>query len=370
MLDQFHGLPTHALIVHLTVIALPVAALGGILVALVPWVRRRYGVPILLVGVLAAVLMPVTIKSGEYLYAQRSAAFTAADLTEAGLMQHHEDLALALPKWVVLLMIGLFLVVVPPLLVRWDRSRSGFHSRGRAGGSAGRPGPGGPSGRLVGTFLFTCRPVGVFLRLRLTPRDDRFFPMFVEAAQNLVSATELLGEFLHVTSNREKLAVQLREHEHAGDAVTHRIMPRAELDLRHPVRPRGHLPAGHPARRRHGLDRGGRPTSSCCPSSETLPAEMCRQVDLLQRAAARARPTRWAAAGDDERPRVVLDRGQPAGERGRPGLPRAAVPAVQRRVRRADRAEAQAGRRRPRGGRRRASSTWPNVVETIAVKES
>lgn len=131
MLDQFHGLPTHALIVHLTVIALPVAALGGILVALVPWVRRRYGVPILLVGVLAAVLMPVTIKSGEYLYAQRSAAFTAADLTEAGLMQHHEDLALALPKWVVLLMIGLFLVVVPPLLVRWDRSRSGFHSRGR-----------------------------------------------------------------------------------------------------------------------------------------------------------------------------------------------------------------------------------------------
>jgi predicted phosphate transport protein (TIGR00153 family) len=62
------------------------------------------------------------------------------------------------------------------------------------------------------------------VRLRLTPRDDRFFPMFVEAAQNLVSATELLGEFLHVTSNREKLAAELREHEHAGDAVTHRVI--------------------------------------------------------------------------------------------------------------------------------------------------
>jgi hypothetical protein len=65
----------------------------------------------------------VTIKSGEYLHSQRSAAFTAADVTEAGLMQHHQDLALALPKWVVLLMIGLFVVVAPPLLVRWDRSR-------------------------------------------------------------------------------------------------------------------------------------------------------------------------------------------------------------------------------------------------------
>jgi predicted phosphate transport protein (TIGR00153 family) len=59
---------------------------------------------------------------------------------------------------------------------------------------------------------------------RLTPRDDRFFPMYVEAAQNLVAATSLLPEFLHVTANRTRIAKQLREHEHAGDAVTHRVI--------------------------------------------------------------------------------------------------------------------------------------------------
>ena len=69
------------------------------------------------------------------------------------------------------------------------------------------------------------------MRLRLTPRDDRFFPMFVEAAQNLVSATELMGEFLHVTSNREKLAAQLREHEHAG-AGHPPIIPHTRIALR------------------------------------------------------------------------------------------------------------------------------------------
>jgi hypothetical protein len=139
VLDQFHGLPTHALIVHLTVVVLPVAALGGILVALVPWLRRRYGVLVLLTSILAAVLMPVTIKSGENFYAQRSAAFTAADVTEAGLMQRHQDLALALPKWVVLLLIGVFLVVVPPLLIRWDRARAGSRSRVAVPVGAGAP---------------------------------------------------------------------------------------------------------------------------------------------------------------------------------------------------------------------------------------
>lgn len=168
MLDQFHGLPTHALIVHLTAVALPVAALGGILVALVPWVRRRYGVLVLLVGILAAVLMPVTIKSGEYLYTQRSAAFTAADLTEAGLMQHHENLALALPKWVVLLMIGLFLVVVPPLLVRWDRSRG--PSRPSRGPSR-VPVPVGMGAPVAGDGTAPARAPGLAGRVELADPD-------------------------------------------------------------------------------------------------------------------------------------------------------------------------------------------------------
>ena len=122
------------------------------------------------------------------------------------------------------------------------------------------------------------------MRLRLTPRDDRFFPMFVEAAQNIVSATELLGEFLHVSSNRDKLAVQLREHEHAGDAVTHRVIhelnstfvtPFDREDIYQLITQLDDVMDAIEASADFAV----------LAELETLPAEMGRQVDLLQRAA-------------------------------------------------------------------------------------
>ena len=122
------------------------------------------------------------------------------------------------------------------------------------------------------------------MRLRLTPRDDRFFPMFVEAAQNLVSATELMGEFLHVSSNRDKLAVQLREHEHAGDAVTHRVIhelnstfvtPFDREDIYQLITQLDDVMDAIEAAADFAV----------LAELETLPVEMGRQVDLLQRAA-------------------------------------------------------------------------------------
>jgi predicted phosphate transport protein (TIGR00153 family) len=122
------------------------------------------------------------------------------------------------------------------------------------------------------------------LRLRLTPRDDRFFPMFVEAAQNLVSATELLGEFLHVTSNREKLAVQLREHEHAGDAVTHRVIHELNSTF---VTPFDREDIYELITKLDDVMDSIEAAADFAVLSEleTLPVEMGRQVDLLQRAA-------------------------------------------------------------------------------------
>ena len=122
------------------------------------------------------------------------------------------------------------------------------------------------------------------MRLRLTPRDDRFFPMFVEAAQNIVSATELMGEFLHVSSNRDKLAVQLREHEHAGDAVTHRVIhelnstfvtPFDREDIYQLITQLDDVMDAIEAAADFAV----------LAELETLPVEMGRQVDLLQRAA-------------------------------------------------------------------------------------
>jgi predicted phosphate transport protein (TIGR00153 family) len=122
------------------------------------------------------------------------------------------------------------------------------------------------------------------VRFRLTPRDDRFFPMFVEAAENLVAATDVLAEFLHVTSNREKLAAQLRELEHTGDSVTHRVIHALNSTF---VTPFDREDIYHLATLLDDVMDSIEAAADFAVLSEleTLPAEMSRQVDLLQRAA-------------------------------------------------------------------------------------
>jgi hypothetical protein len=48
--------------------------------------------------------------------------------------------------------------------------------------------------------------------------------MFTEAGRNLAEAMDVLGGLTDPNANREAIAKELREREHAGDAVTHRIM--------------------------------------------------------------------------------------------------------------------------------------------------
>jgi hypothetical protein len=59
---------------------------------------------------------------------------------------------------------------------------------------------------------------------RLTPRDNAFYTMFTEAGRNVAESTAILAGLADPNANREAIAKQLREREHAGDAVTHRIM--------------------------------------------------------------------------------------------------------------------------------------------------
>jgi hypothetical protein len=160
VLNTFHGLPTHALIVHFTVVALPTAAIAAIIVALWPWARRRFGVLVLPLTIVAVALVPVTVSSGEDLYARQSARFGPAETTEAGLMQKHMDLAEALPKWTYLLLVGTLLVLVPPLL-GWNRARRSGRARVPVG--AGAPVPGDGPARP--------RATGVAGRLELTGPD-------------------------------------------------------------------------------------------------------------------------------------------------------------------------------------------------------
>jgi predicted phosphate transport protein (TIGR00153 family) len=62
------------------------------------------------------------------------------------------------------------------------------------------------------------------VRFRITPRDNAFFDMFTEAGRNIADSADILAGLLDPNANRESIARQLREREHAGDAVTHRIM--------------------------------------------------------------------------------------------------------------------------------------------------
>jgi predicted phosphate transport protein (TIGR00153 family) len=59
---------------------------------------------------------------------------------------------------------------------------------------------------------------------RLTPRDSAFYEMFTEAGRNVADAADILSGLAEPGANRESIAKALREREHAGDSVTHRIM--------------------------------------------------------------------------------------------------------------------------------------------------
>jgi predicted phosphate transport protein (TIGR00153 family) len=64
------------------------------------------------------------------------------------------------------------------------------------------------------------------VRFRLTPREDSYYDMFADSANNLVTGARLLVELIGDDSNREAIAEKMRACEHAGDEYTHTIMRR------------------------------------------------------------------------------------------------------------------------------------------------
>jgi hypothetical protein len=118
VLDNIYGIPTHALVVHAVVVLLPMAALTGVAVALVPALRRRYGVVVLLLTIAAVSAVPLAEQTGSRLFNRQSARFGPGDVTEAGLMQQHASLAHHLRPWALVLLAGVALAVLPPLLAR------------------------------------------------------------------------------------------------------------------------------------------------------------------------------------------------------------------------------------------------------------
>lgn len=105
--DTAGGLPVHVLVVHAVVVLVPLTALGGIAIAVVPSWSRRFGVLVPLLALAAAVAALVAQLSGEQLAAR------------VGLPVEHADLGMIM-KW-----FALALLVVTAALWWGDRGRDG-----------------------------------------------------------------------------------------------------------------------------------------------------------------------------------------------------------------------------------------------------
>jgi uncharacterized protein len=61
------------------------------------------------------------------------------------------------------------------------------------------------------------------MRLRLIPREERFFDMFVEDAANVLHGARLLEAMLRTYENPEHQAKEIFAVEHQGDEISHAI---------------------------------------------------------------------------------------------------------------------------------------------------
>jgi uncharacterized protein len=66
------------------------------------------------------------------------------------------------------------------------------------------------------------------MRLPFIPREEAFFALFVDDAQNVLTAARMLVEFFTSYDQRERLASQLIELERKGDGISHDIGNRLE----------------------------------------------------------------------------------------------------------------------------------------------
>ena len=66
------------------------------------------------------------------------------------------------------------------------------------------------------------------MRLRLIPREERFFDLFVEDAANVLGAARLLEAFVRTYDAVERRAGEIRDAEHRGDEISHDIGRRLE----------------------------------------------------------------------------------------------------------------------------------------------
>jgi uncharacterized protein len=66
------------------------------------------------------------------------------------------------------------------------------------------------------------------MRLPFIPREEKFFDLFVDDAQNVLVGARMLEEMFRSYDQRERIASQLRDLERRGDGISHDIGQRLE----------------------------------------------------------------------------------------------------------------------------------------------
>lgn len=133
MFDTFADLPLHVIVVHATVVAVPVAAVVVLLAAVWPRFRRWAGVLPALLGLLTLGLTPLSTESGESL---------SGRVGENAAIERHASLGEGLLGWTIALaVLGLVLTWV------WWRERAARLDADRSGATTARAAV--PGGRVV-----------------------------------------------------------------------------------------------------------------------------------------------------------------------------------------------------------------------------
>ncbi len=73
------------------------------------------------------------------------------------------------------------------------------------------------------------------MKFRLFPRDEDFFHLFEQAADNLVDGADHLLDFMNTYENIEKKAGSIKDIEHKGDQLTHEIVEKLNRTFITPI---------------------------------------------------------------------------------------------------------------------------------------
>jgi hypothetical protein len=151
--ETIDGLPLHALVVHFTVVLLPIAALGSLLTALWPAVRRRFGWLTVAAAAVATALVPVSTISGENLEAGLGGGNPLID--------RHQQLADLMIWW----SLGLFVAVTALMLIHTAGERraksADFDADGGGGDVATATRTKSSAGLTVGLVVAMVATVGL-----------------------------------------------------------------------------------------------------------------------------------------------------------------------------------------------------------------